>query len=60
MAWRNATINGSPFSQVDDLVKEITELASLVNARLVVDDDKVQGLKSFNGPPPPDPLTAAS
>jgi hypothetical protein len=54
MARRSATINASSFSQVDDLVKEITELARLVNARLVVDDDKVQELKSSKGPPPRD------
>jgi hypothetical protein len=38
----------SSFSQIDDLTREISELAGMVNARFVVDDDKINGLKSLS------------
>jgi hypothetical protein len=38
----------SSFSHIDDLTKEITELAGLVNARFIVDDEKIRGLKSLS------------
>ena len=55
MARQNTTINSTSFSQIDDLTKEISELAGMVNARLVIDDDKVQGLKSLNDAAPAQP-----
>ena len=39
----------SSFSHIDDLTKEITELAGLVNARFIRDDEKIRRLKSLNG-----------
>jgi hypothetical protein len=47
----------SPFSQVDDLTREISELASAVNARFVIDENKLQDLRAPSVEkevPPPD------
>jgi hypothetical protein len=42
---RNAT-SSSPFSNVDELAREISELAGSVNARFVIDQGKVKSLKA--------------
>ena len=49
MARQDIATESTSFSQIDDLTKEISELAGMVNARLIIDDDKVRGLKSLNG-----------
>jgi hypothetical protein len=50
MSRQNTTLSSTSFSQIDDLTREIAELAPLVNARFVVNEDKVQGIKSLNEP----------
>jgi hypothetical protein len=46
MSRQNVAVRSTSFSQIDDLTREISELAGFLNAKFIVDDGKVQALKS--------------
>jgi hypothetical protein len=46
MARQQAVVRKAAFSQLDELTRELTKLAFVVNARFVVDANKLKELKA--------------